>query len=204
MKEGLKPHGVNRCQMAKMVWIEKLFVNRRGESSFVWIADALEKSGAAIPPSPAILDIGAGNGAFAALLYDRYHPSALFAIDVDPAQAKLAEKRLRGKYGKVPDGLKVEVADAVRMPYPDGQFDLVTAHLVLHHLGKDLAAGVSEVFRVLKPGGIFLYVEGPYRKQAFKAVKEAGFTPLYRSGGHREAVISAKTAPGSQVSQEPS
>ncbi len=165
--------------MTKMAWIEKLFVNRRRESNFLWIIDALEKARVAIPPDPRILDIGAGNGAFAALLYDHYHPSALSAIDVDPDQVKLAKKQLSSKYGKIPAGLTVEVADALHISYPEEHFDLVTAHLVLHHLGNEMMVGIKEISRVLKLGGIFLYVEGPYKVQAFEALKEAGFIPVY-------------------------
>ncbi len=117
--------------MAKMSWIEKAFVNRRKESNFLWIIDSLEKANVFIHPGSKMLDIGAGNGALAALLYDHYHPSVLLAIDVDPDQVKLAKKQISSKYGKIPAGLSVEVADAIRLPYPEGYFDLVTAHLVL-------------------------------------------------------------------------
>ena len=54
------------------------------------------------------------------------------------------------------DNLGIEVhlqqADAERLPYEDGAFDLVIGHAVLHHL-PDLDTSFHEIQRVLKPGG---------------------------------------------------
>jgi ubiquinone/menaquinone biosynthesis C-methylase UbiE len=49
------------------------------------------------------------------------------------------------------------VADATRLPHPDGSFDLVTANMVLEHLphGEPM---FTEVARVLAPGGQFAFV----------------------------------------------
>lgn len=43
-------------------------------------------------------------------------------------------------------------ADAEKLPFPDGFFDLVWAVSVLEHLESD-RAGIREIFRVVKPGG---------------------------------------------------
>jgi SAM-dependent methyltransferase len=54
------------------------------------------------------------------------------------------------------------VADAERIPYPDGSFDLVVGHAVLHHI-PDVPAALREVLRVLKPGGRFVFAGEPTR-----------------------------------------
>ena len=46
----------------------------------------------------------------------------------------------------------VGVADAERLPFPDGSFDLVYSWGVLHHT-PDTGASIREVLRVLRPGG---------------------------------------------------
>lgn len=43
-----------------------------------------------------------------------------------------------------------------RLPFADGVFDLVTANVVVEHL-KHPALAFSEVFRVLAPGGVFIF-----------------------------------------------
>jgi len=48
-----------------------------------------------------------------------------------------------------------------RLPYPDGEFDLVTAVCVYHHVAADemRLSLTREARRVLKPGGIFCIIE---------------------------------------------
>jgi ubiquinone/menaquinone biosynthesis C-methylase UbiE len=51
-------------------------------------------------------------------------------------------------------------ADAESLPFPDGSFDLVLGHAVLHHLpGLDKA--LSEFHRVLAPGGTMAFMGEP-------------------------------------------
>jgi len=44
-------------------------------------------------------------------------------------------------------------ADAEQLPFPDGYFDIAISLGVLHHT-PDTAAGVREIHRMLKPGGV--------------------------------------------------
>jgi len=48
-------------------------------------------------------------------------------------------------------------ADAERLPFADGSFDLVSANMVLEHL-REPARVFQEVARVLAPGGAFVFV----------------------------------------------
>lgn len=54
------------------------------------------------------------------------------------------------------------VADAERLPYGDGEFDLVIGHAVVHHL-PDLEQAFAEFRRVLKPGGRLVIAGEPTR-----------------------------------------
>ena len=49
--------------------------------------------------------------------------------------------------------VRFEVADVYRLPFPDGSFDAVFAHVVLMHLSEPVRA-LTEMRRVLRPGGI--------------------------------------------------
>jgi SAM-dependent methyltransferase len=53
-------------------------------------------------------------------------------------------------------------ADAESLPFPDGSFDLVVGHAVLHHL-PDLERAFSELLRVLEPGGRIVFAGEPSR-----------------------------------------
>jgi ubiquinone/menaquinone biosynthesis C-methylase UbiE len=61
-------------------------------------------------------------------------------------------------------GLEVETVrcEAAALPFPDGSFDLVFGHAVLHHL-PDLDGAFSEFRRVLRPGGTLAFCGEPSR-----------------------------------------
>ena len=68
-----------------------------------------------------------------------------------------------------PDVLKV---DMLQMPFDDDYFDLLIANHVLEHVGDDLK-GVSEIFRVLKPGG-YAILQTPFSPDLHKTWEDAG------------------------------
>ena len=81
-------------------------------------------------------------------------------VDLTTAAVELAEKNfeLRGLAGSF------ETADAERLPFPDDSFDVVYSHGVLHHT-PDTIKAISEVHRVLRPGGkaiVMLYHRNSY------------------------------------------
>ena len=70
------------------------------------------------------------------------------AIDLTPEGVRLSAEnfRLRGLEGRL---LQV---NAEHMPFPDDSFDIVYSHGVIHH-APDIERVVSEIHRVLRPGG---------------------------------------------------
>ncbi len=55
-------------------------------------------------------------------------------------------------------GIKIESLDFLkdRLPYKDGQFDMITCFDVVEHVPQNPLALMGEIRRVLKPGGTFL------------------------------------------------
>ena len=95
---------------------------------------------------PRILDVGCGTGANL-LMLSEYGD----AEGVDLSEDALAFCRERGLE-------KVKLGAGEQLPYDDGTFDLVTAFDVVEHMDDDLA-GLSEMRRVLRPGGrVLLFV----------------------------------------------
>ncbi|HJU94044.1 MAG TPA: methyltransferase domain-containing protein [Pyrinomonadaceae bacterium] len=89
---------------------------------------------------PRILDVGCGTGANLIML-SKYGD----AEGVDISEDALAFCRERGLD-------KVRLGAGEALPYEDATFDLVTAFDVVEHMDDDLA-GLSEMQRVLRPGG---------------------------------------------------
>lgn len=110
---------------------------------------------AAALPAPAgrrrLLDIGTGRGALAI-------PAAaagyrVTAVDAAPGMVA----RLKAEQ----PSLDARLMDAGRLGFADATFDVVTAAFVLHLL-PDPAAALTEIARVLRPGGLLAFtVPGP-------------------------------------------
>ncbi|HEV2075515.1 MAG TPA: class I SAM-dependent methyltransferase [Thermoleophilaceae bacterium] len=104
------------------------------------------------------LEIGAGTGYFTLNLLAA--GTVREAVATDISQGML--DALEGSAGHL--GLAVETrrAEAAELPFPDGSFDLVLGHAVLHHL-PDLSAAFAELRRVLSPGGTLVFCGEPSR-----------------------------------------
>jgi len=91
-----------------------------------------------------ILDIGCGNGRNLLPFLNRGFDC--FGIDSSKELIKLAKERITGA--------KLIVANAAKLPFPDKSFDYAICLAVLHHLKPaQHKKAVSEIHRVLKPGG---------------------------------------------------
>jgi demethylmenaquinone methyltransferase/2-methoxy-6-polyprenyl-1,4-benzoquinol methylase len=105
---------------------------------------------AAEPAGCLALDVGTGTGDLAAEL--RRH-GALHVVAADFSPEMLGAARLKAAAGADGRGpVSWALADGLRLPFRDRTFDCVTNAFVLRNLA-DLHAGLSEMARVLRPGG---------------------------------------------------
>lgn len=98
------------------------------------------------------LDIGAGRGiASYALAKFGFEVTAL---EPDPsAIVGAAAIRSLAREAALPIDVVEEFSE--RLPFAEGTFDVIHARAVLHHMS-DLDASCSEMFRVLRPGGLVI------------------------------------------------
>jgi SAM-dependent methyltransferase len=98
------------------------------------------------------LDVGAGRGiASFALAREGFEVTSL---EPDPsAIVGAAAIRKLAMEASLPINVVEEYSE--RLPFADGLFDLVFARAVLHHT-RDLDLACSEIYRVLRPGGIMI------------------------------------------------
>lgn len=102
------------------------------------------------PANWQVLDYGAGWGRITRLMLRTTPPDKLFAFDVD--------KRLVASARKLLPGIRFEHAETgQKLPFADGAFDIIYANSVLSHLSREAHEFcLSEVSRMLRPGGIFI------------------------------------------------
>lgn len=105
-----------------------------------------------------ILDMGCTVG-HSTLPYKELFPDAeVWGIDVGGPCVRYAHARAVGK------GLDVNFAqmNAEETSFPDGYFDLVVSHILLHETsGKAMPRVFNEAFRVLRPGGVMIHADLP-------------------------------------------
>ena len=99
----------------------------------------------ACPSSPRVLDLFCGTGDLARALAGR--GADVVGADFCPEMIQLAQEK-PGSAGP----LRFVTADAQWLPFADGEFDLVTAAFGVRNL-EDLDRGLSEMVRVVRPGG---------------------------------------------------
>lgn len=104
----------------------------------------------AMHPVGSALDVGCGPGQVAVRLAKLAPGLTITGIDIAPAMIERATRRAAS--AGVADRVTFKVGDALALPFPDQQFDLVISTFSLHHWS-DPAVGLKEAFRVLKQGG---------------------------------------------------
>ncbi len=97
-----------------------------------------------------VLDAGCGSGYTLELIWDRFSPAKLTAFDIVPEQVEIAKSR--------GTPAAVFVGDITALDLPDCEFDAVFVCGVLHHC-PGWRAGLAEISRVLKAGGVLLLEE---------------------------------------------
>jgi SAM-dependent methyltransferase len=101
-----------------------------------------------VKPGDRTLEIGCGNGTMSAWLAGLVAPAGhAVAVDLDLSLVE-ADK----------PGLQFQQADIVAGPVEPGDFDLVTARAVLHHVG-DAQAALVNMIASARPGGSILLIE---------------------------------------------
>jgi SAM-dependent methyltransferase len=116
------------------------FVGRYGRE----LAQALIAA-AGVRPGDRALDVGCGPGALTRELAAVLGPEQVAAVDPSVPFADACRARL--------PGVRVELASADALPFADGAFDHALAQLVVNFM-TDPAAGVGEMRRVTRPGGV--------------------------------------------------
>ena len=128
----------------------------------VWAAESKKKD-------PAILDIGAGTGLFAALMLKKFPSAELTLLDISENMLAVARERFSGR-----KNIRFIVSDYSRSDL-GGIYDIICSALSIHHLTtEDKHQLFHRIYAALKPGGMFVNAdqadgETPYFRQQYLA-----------------------------------
>ncbi len=118
--------------------------------------------GFSLPPGADCIELGCGHGAGTLLISSYFDCSRLIGVDSDPqtiqrARSFVAHPPAWAK-GIRTERIEFACEDAARLPYAGGSFDAAFLFAMLNSV-EAWKPVVSEVFRVLKPGGVFAFKE---------------------------------------------
>lgn len=134
-----------------------------GPRANAYVTSAVHASGedldhleALVSPRPGgrALDLGCGGGHVAYRLAGSMASVVACDLSEDMLAAVARTAAERGL-----SNIETRQSRAERLPFADGEFDLVASRFSAHHW-TDFAAGVREARRVLKPGGLAVFIDG--------------------------------------------
>ena len=102
-----------------------------------------------VQPDSALLELGCGTGYFTQEIAKT--GANIVAIDISPELLKIAENNVQDK------NVSFKEENAYNMTFEDNRFDYILGSSVLHHL--DIKKAISEIYRVLKDGGVIAFTE---------------------------------------------
>src|SRR6185503_12562823 len=113
-------------------------------------------SQANIKPGQHILDVGCGTGTLALLLKRQYPDVEVVGLDPNPKALRRAKTKVR----RAAVSVQLDQGFADELRYERESFDRVLSSFMFHHLaGHDREKTLTEVQRVLKPGGSFQFLD---------------------------------------------
>ena len=102
-----------------------------------------------------ILDIATGTGDFAIMLA-RLNPKKIIGLDISKGMLDVGIKKVKAK--KLEQVIEMVLGDSENLPFENNSFDAITVGFGVRNF-EDLDKGLQEIYRVLKPNGVFAVLE---------------------------------------------
>src|SRR6185437_13409232 len=103
-----------------------------------------------------ILDVGTGTGDFAIEMAKILSPEKVIGIDIAETMLQIGRKKIEHK--GLSSLIEMQEADSENLPFADESFDVASSAFGVRNF-ENLEKGLSEMLRVLKPGGRILILE---------------------------------------------
>ena len=102
-----------------------------------------------------ILDIATGTGDLV-IMMSNTSAKKIIGIDISAGMLEVGKQKIKAK--KLTDKIEMVLGDSENMPYPDNYFDAITVSFGIRNF-ETLDKGLAEIYRVLKPNGLFVILE---------------------------------------------
>ena len=102
-----------------------------------------------------ILDVATGTGDLAISL-SKTGAEEIIGLDISTGMLEIGKQKIKSKL--LSDTIEMVVGDSENLPYQDNYFDAITVAFGVRNF-ENLEKGLAEIYRVLRPGGIFVVLE---------------------------------------------
>lgn len=102
-----------------------------------------------------VLDIATGTGDLA-ILMAQTGAKKIIGLDISAGMLEIGKKKIEEK--KLSQTIEMVLGDSENIPFEDHFFDAITVAFGVRNF-EHLEKGLSEILRVLKPGGVFVVLE---------------------------------------------
>lgn len=161
-RKEVKPYGKQNA--SKKEEVAEMFNNISGKYDFlnhflsmgidhIWRRKAVNQLKEVSPKK--ILDLATGTGDFALALL-KLNPDQIIGMDISSGMLEVGKKKMI--YKKVDHIISMQMGDSEGMPFEDGYFDGLTVGFGVRNY-ENLEKGLSEMLRVLRPGGKAVILE---------------------------------------------
>jgi SAM-dependent methyltransferase len=142
-----------------------------------------------------VLDVGCGRGLMLLGAARRLTTGKAIGIDLWKATdltgnrpgATLENARREG----VADRVEIRTADMQELPFPDESFDVIVSHWAVHNLyaEQDRAKALSEMVRVLKPGGYIVLADIRHDSEYAAQFARCGLSDIRRADSRWKGTV---------------
>lgn len=162
MSKNITPY--KESDLGKKKQVEQMFDNISGNYDNLnrmislgtdqgWRKKVLKMVSATNPTN--ILDIATGTGDLAILL-SKSDALSITGLDLSAGMLEVGKQKIKSL--KLDNKIKMVQGDSENLPFQDNSFDAITVGFGIRNF-EDLEKGLSEILRVLKPGGVFVILE---------------------------------------------
>ncbi len=163
MQETVKPY--NKEEGGKKQQVSKMFDNIAPYYDFLnrlltlridvlWRKKAIKALEANQPKR--ILDVATGTADVAIMMAKQLNVDKIIGMDISKEMLAVGRKKILKK--ELSDKITLEHGDSENLPYEDNSFDAATVAFGVRNF-EDLKKGLSEMKRVIKPGGQLVVLE---------------------------------------------
>lgn len=103
-----------------------------------------------------ILDIATGTGDLAIKFAEKSNANKIIGLDISEGMLTVARKKVKNT--SLEEKVKFIKGDSETLPFEDNSFDAITVSFGIRNF-ENLEKGLSEIYRVLKTGGLFIILE---------------------------------------------